>query len=355
MDAIHLNTPDRVPVVLEYAGFAARVTGIKMADFISSRTQCIHTMIQAYQLIGNGDAINYPAPSGYGLAYMYLSKVRLPGVDLPDNDEWQVHESELMTRSDYDLILEMGWPDFFKMFLETRIFDDAAKELLPENQEDVDMKQLWKNQGVPVLSGGNVPTPMELICGARSLMPFIKDQFQIPDKLEKIFQHILPHLAKDAISYTRDKGYPCTWVLGCRSAPSMMSPQMWDRWVWPYFKFLVNEVVDAGQIALLHLDSSWTRELKRFRELPGGKCLMSLDGGTDIRSARRILDGHMCIQGDIPASMLAFDQPEDVTRYARKLIHDLGPDGFILHSGCDIPANAKLENVQAMVRSALEQ
>jgi len=36
------------------------------------------------------------------------------------------------------------------------------------------------------------------------------------------------------------------------------------------------------------------------------------------------------------------------------LIRELGPEGFILHSGCDIPANAKLENVKAMVAAALE-
>ena len=32
---------------------------------------------------------------------------------------------------------------------------------------------------------------------------------------------------------------------------------------------------------------------------------------------------------------------------------ELGPQGFILQSGCDIPANAKLENVQAMVAAAV--
>jgi uroporphyrinogen-III decarboxylase len=79
-------------------------------------------------------------------------------------------------------------------------------------------------------------------------------------------------------------------VGGWRTAPFMLSPDMWQRFVWPYFKQVVCEVVDAGLIALLHLDSDWTREL--------------------------------------------------------------GPAGFTLQSGCDIPTNAKLENVQAMVAAA---
>ena len=58
--------------------------------------------------------------------------------------------------------------------------------------------------------------------------------------------------------------------------------------------------------------------------------------------------------GDVPAAMLAFDTPDNVYNYCNKLIREIGPEGFILHSGCDIPTNAKIENVQVMVQSALE-
>ena len=129
----------------------------------------------------------------------------------------------------------------------------------------------------------------------------------------------------------------------------MLSPDMWQRFVWPYFKRVVCEVVDAGLIALLHLDSDWTRELERFRELPKGKCIMALDGETDIFRARSVLDGHMCIMGDVPATMLFLETPDKVHDYCTRLVRELGPAGFILQSGCDIPTNARLENVQAMV------
>jgi uroporphyrinogen-III decarboxylase len=129
---------------------------------------------------------------------------------------------------------------------------------------------------------------------------------------------------------------------------------MWDRFVWPYFRQLVDEVVDAGLIAVLHLDSDWTRELKRFRELPKAKCILALDGETDIYKAKKILGDHLCIMGDVPASMLYLESPDNVYEYSCKLVRELGPEGFILHSGCDIPANAKLENVQAMVAAVID-
>ena len=79
---------------------------------------------------------------------------------------------------------------------------------------------------------------------------------------------------------------------------------------------------------------------------------MALDGETDIFKAKEVLGDHMCIMGDVPASMLFLDTPDNVYAYCTHLIRELGPGGFILQSGCDIPANAKLENVQAMVAAA---
>jgi uroporphyrinogen-III decarboxylase len=160
---------------------------------------------------------------------------------------------------------------------------------------------------------------------------------------------IVPHLSANAIAKAGKKGYPLVWIGGWQGAPCLLSPAMWNRFVWPYMVRLIEEVVSSGLIALLHLDSNWTRELSRFRELPRGKCIIALDGETDIFKAKEILGDHLCIMGDVPASMLYLDNPETVHTYCRKLIEKIGPEGFILQSGCDIPANAKLENVKAMV------
>ena len=62
----------------------------------------------------------------------------------------------------------------------------------------------------------------------------------------------------------------------------------------------------------------------------------------------------MCLMGDVSASMLYLEEPYNVYDYCVKLIRQLGPKGFILQSGCDIPANARLENVQAMVTAAMD-
>jgi uroporphyrinogen-III decarboxylase len=176
----------------------------------------------------------------------------------------------------------------------------------------------------------------------------------IPDKLQEVMDHMLPYLADSACKTAKKKGYPAVWIGGGRGAPAMISPPMWDRFVWAYFRKLVDEVVGHGLIPVLHLDSCWDRELKRFRELPKGKVIMALDGETDIFKAKKVLGDHMCLMGDVPAIKFFMANPDEVYQYCTRLIRELGPQGFILHSGCDIPENAKLENVQAMVSAALD-
>jgi hypothetical protein len=53
--SVNLEKQDRVPVVLEYAGFAAHITQTLMSDFVRSPRHATDIMIQAYQMIGEGD------------------------------------------------------------------------------------------------------------------------------------------------------------------------------------------------------------------------------------------------------------------------------------------------------------
>ena len=47
LQAAALEEPDRIPVVLEYSGFAANATGTRMADFLGSPAKNLATMIEA--------------------------------------------------------------------------------------------------------------------------------------------------------------------------------------------------------------------------------------------------------------------------------------------------------------------
>lgn len=128
----------------------------------------------------------------------------------------------------------------------------------------------------------------------------------------------------------------------------MLSDEMFNRFVWPYFVEYTNLCVEMNVIPMFHLDANWNKALPRFLELPEKKCIIALDSVTDIRLTRKILGDHMCILGDVPATLLAFGTPDTVKKYVNDVIDDIGPYGLIGASGCDIPSNGKFENVKAM-------
>jgi uroporphyrinogen-III decarboxylase len=142
------------------------------------------------------------------------------------------------------------------------------------------------------------------------------------------------------------------WVGGWRSASEFLSPKLWRRFVWPYMKKLAELVIELGITPIFHLDSNWGRDLEFFKEMPKGKCLMYPDGATNIFEIKEVLGDHMCINGDVPPALLTVGTEDEVYKYSIRLIKEIGPTGFILGQGCDIPSNAKLANVKAMIAAA---
>ena len=150
MKAVALEKPDRTPVVLEYAGFAAAVTGTPLSEFLGSLARSVEVMIEAFHLAEGADAVDYGAYSAYALCYLWMSKVKVPGVDLPAGAAFQVVESELMKAEDYDSILSEGWPAFYRRFMEERVLNDVPRYRLPSAQAPADVRGAWAAHGIPV-------------------------------------------------------------------------------------------------------------------------------------------------------------------------------------------------------------
>ena len=118
---------------------------------------------------------------------------------------------------------------------------------------------------------------------------------------------------------------------------------------------MVNAFTAEGLYVNMHMDTDWSRTLPYYREFPKGKCMIELDSTTDIFKAKEVLNGHICIKGDVPAQLMKLGSPEDIAAYCRKLIDVVGKGGgFVLSTGCTCPVDAKYENVKAMLDTAKE-
>jgi len=351
-DAVALKTPDRVPVVPLGDAFAALTAGVKVSEFCTDPLVAYKTMLEVFTGLGELDGIQHAGYNVNLLSIIWLSKVKIPGRDLADNAAWQVEEAELMTDADYDAIIADGFGPWVERYYAERLPGVAEAfggfvQTLPEAFD------AWREKGVVVFSPVVATIPFEYFCGGRSMRQFMLDLHRQPDRVQAAMDASMPFLKEQMRQLIRGFGLMGLWLGGWRSASEFLSPRLWERFVFPYYKELADVAVEEGAIPVLHFDADWTRDLERFKEFPQGKCVLSLDGKTDIFKAKEVLGDHMCLMGDVPARMLSLGTAQEVTDYCHRLINEVGPGGFILAQGCDIPPDAKYENVKAMIDAVL--
>jgi len=350
--AIALEPVDRIPVAPCGNAYYAKACGLPLKTYITDFDAACTVNLKCLTEL-DADATQNVIFSPFLLPGQWLCPVATPGNELGDDDMWQVTEkADFMKQEEYDIILEHGFEYFYEKFKLEKLGDNNAK-LAPFFEYNPEAYARFHEAGIPCICDFLMITPFEFFCGGRGLENFFMDDlFDEPEMMDEVFAKTMAYTLK-TYQAQMDALHPVgVWIGGWRTAPQMLSPDMWNRFVWPYFKQYVDLCIKNDVIPMLHLDSCWDLALEKFRELPAKKCILCLDSKTDIRKAHEILGDMMCILGDVPAELLSFGTYDEVYKYVTDLIDDIGPTGYIAASGCDIPSNGNPECVRAMVDAA---
>ncbi|WP_316857911.1 uroporphyrinogen decarboxylase family protein [uncultured Cohaesibacter sp.] len=358
--ALAFEKVDRVPFLFSGPGYAPVSKGLTLADFCSKPDDALNASLDTLDdlnAIAEIDGINTSQAGCFPclLTEQWWARVDVPGFELPENELWQVHEEEVMKPEDYDFIIENGW-DAYVEVIRPKIHNPELIAIHAEWMEKnvPTLGERYRSRGFEPLCGAVTEIPFETVCGGRSMGKFFRDCYKMPDKVDEVLKLGMDFWTNLAIGASQACGIKGVWVGGWRAASNMVSPKIWNRFVWPYYVELIEKLVAADVRCILHFDSNWDRDVERFLELPGKGCVLSTDGSTDLRRARDILGDHMPVLGDVPSSILAAGTPEEVRAYVRDLIKDLGKTGLIMNTGCDMPYNTPLANVEALVLATHE-
>lgn len=287
----------------------------------------------------------------------------MPGVGAePEDGQFQFVEKTVMDWEEYTQIEERGPVRWIvdKMKLSNPQLGNPVGMLKTFAAVAADITKArgsikrWRRKGIESMVAYNIVfTPMEYISlFMRSFNDFILDIFRHPEEVKEASRVLMKPMKMQGSMMVRMSGLKRVFMGGTRTSASCLSPSQFEEFALPEWQEMCEFWVGKGVTPLLHFDSDWTAFFPLLKNLPRRKCILNLDGSSDIFKAKEVLGDHMCIMGDVPAALLKLGEPEEVDDYCRRLITEVGAGGgFILSSGCTIPVDARPENVAAMLGS----
>jgi hypothetical protein len=366
---IELGVPDRVPVAPMIYYFAAFYADITVHELWSDPKKYEYAIEKCYADLGPWD-IYYPINPVNPTTYVFIlpMKIKYPGIDLPADNICQVVEEAIMSTDEYDAFAHNLIPSAhlkylnFMLTLACRVQREPQKgfrakmgvlrkllEQIPAWQEEF---KRWKERGVAIQHGLCAESPLDTFSMSRGVIDFSYDLMEKPAELSIAASTLAEGFVRLADAFTKRTGVRRLLVFCHRTSNDFMSPKHFELYALPPLRKIVDGLVGLGITPILHCDGDWEKNLEYLHVLPNRKVVLQFDSRTDIFRAKEIIGDHCCIFGDVPATMLAFGGKEEVSEYCRKLIKVVGRDGgFILGAGCEIPPNARPENVKAMIDS----
>jgi len=163
--------------------------------------------------------------------------------------------------------------------------------------------------------------------------PFVRDLFAFVIELELRF-------AREQLKAGAD-------VIGVGdAAASLVGPDIYEEFVWPYEQKLVDGIHALGGKVRLHICGNTRRILEGIGKL--GCDIVDLDSMAPISEARQKMGPNTILLGNLnPVTVLRNGDAAGVTAAIAECHHQSGPR-FIVGAGCEVPRDTPPENLRAL-------
>jgi hypothetical protein len=387
-DAIRLRIPDRVPIICGMGYFPAKYAGIPS----SAAYYDYRAWFAAYRntLRDFHADLVYPQPFTPGKALELLDpkQMRWPGHGVDPYKGHQSIEVESMLPGDYPAYIEDPSDYMFRTHL-SRVSENLAglatlpklsglsgsggaqqlamaitspemsraiatlqktgRELRRWQSRILKFNQMMVDTGFPQYFQGAALPPFDIISHSmRGMAGTMTDMFRQPDKIVQACEKILELTLERPMPKPNQFGNIRFFMTNTRGSDDFMSKKQFDTFYWPTMKKLIMTLIERGATPCMFFEGNFTSRLEYLLEFPKGKMLARLDT-TDIFKAKQVLKDHVCIQGNVPSSLLQTGTVQEVRDYCRKLIDTVGKGGGFILSPRSSTDEVNPANLKAMI------
>ena len=133
-------------------------------------------------------------------------------------------------------------------------------------------------------------------------------------------------------------------------AASLVGPQIYEKFVWPYEKKIVDGLHAAGGKVRLHICGNTRRILEGMAAL--GCDMVDIDSQVPLSMAREKMGPNQVLLGNLdPVRVLCNGTPESVTAAVAECHRQAGPR-YIIGAGCEVTRDTPAENMRALAEYA---
>lgn len=388
-DAIGLEIPDRVPVICGMGYFPAKYAGIP--------SSAAYYDYKAWFAAYKKTLRDFPADMifaqnynpGKALEILDPNQLRWPGHGIDPYKGHQSIEVENMRADEYDAFLndpsdyklrinlsrasenlaglaklpklsEMGYGSMGAQALAVALASPEVSKAITTLQKTgreikkwqpriMKFNQMLLDMGFPQYFQWATLPPYDIVSHSiRGMSGTMTDMFRQPDKLLRACEKILQTALDRPMPPPNKFGNLRVFMTNTRGSDDFMSKKQFDTFYWPTMKKLINTLIDRGATPCMFFEGNFTSRLEYLLEFPKGKMLARLDT-TDIYRAKEILKDHVCIQGNVPSTLLQTGTVDDVKAYCKKLIDVIGKDGGFILSPRSSTDEVKPQNLKAMI------
>lgn len=181
----------------------------------------------------------------------------------------------------------------------------------------------------------------------RGINTLMLDFYDDPQFVRDLFEFVI----EMEFRYAREQINAGAELIGIGdAAASLVGPEIYNEFVWPYEKRLVNAIHALGAKVRLHICGNTRAILEKIGQL--GCDVVDLDSLSPVAEARQKSGANQVLLGNLnPVVVLRNGTPELVHQTVAQCHREAGTR-FIVGAGCEVPRDTPHENLRALCEYA---
>ncbi len=376
--AMRNGMPDRVPLRPFAAEITARYAGYTCQEITHDYRNAFEAVIRCCKDLDWDAAVANLVYVWTGLTQAIgLRYYGVPGIDVEPDVGFQyrepAEENAFMKREEYDELIDDPVRFLYETWL-PRVSTEVSAKGAPTSYRNnlsfvkggmamlsyfsafgPQVERMRCECGTPSAISGMLKAPLDIIADKlRGYVGLVFDLMEIPDKVLKACEALMPHLAHFALTGADPQKQVPIPIWMHRGCTPFISRDHFNRIYWPTLKPIVEALWEQGHQVLFYAEGNWGAHLDSFAELPAGSIVYHIDRG-DPQEVHRVLGKKFCLSGGLSNALLAFGKPEQVKAECKKLIETIGAEGgYLMDASAIIQSDATIENVRAMTEATRE-